>query len=160
MNSLFDAHLHPTELSLRDLESLAYFGVTRALAVAYQVPEPSARTLRGHFDALVQRELSRLKRAGIQAQAVLGVHPQSLPRRGLSEILSVLPAYFSGARVAGIGEIGLHRGGEPEEEAFLAQLELARELSVPVVVHTPAHDKERLTRRLLVLLQRSGIAKE
>jgi predicted metal-dependent TIM-barrel fold hydrolase len=60
--------------------------------------------------------------------------------------------------VAAIGEVGLHHGGSHEEEVFLEQLALARQLNVPVLVHTPSRDKERLTRRLLVLLRASGLA--
>ena len=155
---IFDAHLHPTALSDADLESLAFFGVTRALAVAHVVEEATARGLRRHFDALVGHELPRLARAGIKAKAVLGIHPRSLPRRGLVEVLSALPGYFGGARVAAIGEIGLQRGGDAEEEAFVEQLRLAKQLKVPVVIHTPARDKESLTRRILVLVRESGIA--
>ena len=158
MTALFDAHLHPMRISDQDLESLAFFGVQRALAVTHSVEEPSARTLRLHWDRLVEEELPRLKRAGIQARAALGIDPRSLPRRGLSELLSVLPDYFRGAKVAAIGETGLQSGDEAEEEAFLAQLDLAKQLHVPVVVHTPFRDKERLTRRILVLLRLSGVS--
>jgi predicted metal-dependent TIM-barrel fold hydrolase len=157
LTAVCDAHLHPAGLPQQDLESLAFFGVRRAVAVAHPVAEPSARSVCAHFETLLEHELPRLRRAGIEAKAVLGVHPRGLPRRGLSEILSTLPSYFRGARVAAIGEVGLHHGGSHEEEVLGEQLALARQLNVPVLVHTPSRDKERLTRRLLVLLRASGL---
>jgi predicted metal-dependent TIM-barrel fold hydrolase len=157
MEELFDSHLHPTAIGDQDLESLAFFGVVRALAVSHIVEQPSANNLRRHFDALIGQQLPRLLKVGIRAKAVLGVHPGSIPRRGFSEVLSALPSYFRGARVAAIGEIGLQKGGPAEEEAFVEQLQLARSLRVPVIVHTPTHDKEAITRRILVLLRQSGI---
>ncbi|RKH22123.1 hydrolase TatD [Corallococcus praedator] len=155
---LFDAHLHPEALTDQDLESMRFFGVERALVVAHHFPEATAKGLRQHFDHLVERQLPRLERLGIRAWAALGVHPRCIPRRGLSEVLSHLPEYFEGGRVVALGETGLHVGGEEEEEAFLEQLALARQLKLRVVVHTPLKDKERHTRRILTLLRQSGLA--
>jgi predicted metal-dependent TIM-barrel fold hydrolase len=156
--ALFDAHIHPETLGDRDLESMRFFGVERALALAHHEPvESRAAHLRAHFDDLLQKQLPRLERHGIRGWAALGVHPQALPPRGLPEILSVLPEYFRGGKVVALGEIGLHRGGAAEEEAFTQQLQLARRLKLSVVVHTPQRDKEAITRRVLGLVRESGL---
>src|SRR5439155_24006477 len=112
-------------------------------------PRASAASLREHFDDLVQRQLPRLAAAGVRGYAALGVHPQAVPRRGLSEILSALPSYFTAGKVVALGAIGLHQGGEAEVEveAVSDQLQLARRLKLPVLVTTPRRDKERLTER-------------
>jgi uncharacterized protein len=155
---LFDAHLHPEALCDQDLESMAFFGVTRALVVAHHVSvESKARSLLTHFDELLSVQLPRLERAGIRAWAALGVHPQALPPRGLPEVLQALPGYFTGGKVVALGEVGFHLGGEAEEEALTEQLLLARRLKLQVLVHTPHKSKERQTRRLLTLLRASGV---
>jgi len=156
--ALFDAHLDPTGLSDQDLASLRFFGVERALAFLGPLPEPTPKRLRQGLDRLLQRELPRLERAGINGYAGLGVHPSNLPRRGLREVLAALPDLFHGGKCVAIGAVGLLHGGEDEEEAFGEQLELARRLKLPVVVSTPESNKERHTRRLLTLLRASGIA--
>jgi predicted metal-dependent TIM-barrel fold hydrolase len=143
---LFDAHLHPETLSDLDLESLRAFGVERAVALGHHFPEPTSRGLREHFRDLLDVQLPRLE----------GVHPRAIPRRGLHDVLAQLPALFRGGRVVALGEIGFHRGGPDEEEALIEQLELARRLSLRVVLHTPALDKERWTRRLLALVRAHG----
>ncbi|MBX5483368.1 MAG: TatD family hydrolase [Myxococcaceae bacterium] len=156
---LFDAHLHPEGLSDDDLESMRLFGVEEALIVTHHKPHPAlkAKDILEDFDHLLGRELRRCERAGIRAWAALGVHPQSLPPRGLPEVLSALPGYFTGGKVVAVGEIGFHRGGEAEAEAFTEQLSLAKRLKLPVVVHTPQRSKETLTRRALTLIRASGI---
>ncbi len=157
-HALFDAHLHPEGLSDSDLETLLFFGVRAALVTAHHSPSPaSPRTLLEHFDELVGKQLVRLERAGLRAYAALGVHPQALPRRGLSEVLSALPGYFGGGRVVALGEIGLQSGTQAEEEALLEQLALARRLKLPVLLHTPDKDKARITRQLLTLVRGSGV---
>ncbi len=155
---LFDAHLHPEPLTDQDLESMALFGVKRALLVSHHLAtEPKPKLLRAHFDNLLSKQLRRFERAGIRAWAALGIHPLAVPSRGLHEVLSALPDYFTGGRVVALGEIGLHRGGEHEEEAFLEQLALAKRLKLRVLVHTPHRNKESITRRALTLLRASGI---
>jgi len=140
---LFDAHLHPERLRDVDLETLRFFGVQRALVLAHFLEEPSVAALRAQFAALRSEQLPRLERAGITGMLALGVHPRSLPRRGLQAVLDVLPSAFDSRRPA-------------EEEAVVEQLHLARRLRVPVLVHTPERDKERHTRRLLTLLREHG----
>jgi uncharacterized protein len=153
---LFDAHLHPERLRDVDLETLRFFGLQRALLLAHSLEEPSAEALQAQFEELKKKQLPRLARAGIQGMLALGVHPRSLPRRGLQAVLDVLPAAFDSRHVVALGEIGLHHGGPSEEEAVVEQLQLARRLRVPVLVHTPERDKERHTRRLLTLLREHG----
>jgi predicted metal-dependent TIM-barrel fold hydrolase len=156
LEPLFDLHLHPHALTAADLESMRLFGVAEALAFADPLADATPKRLLQQLERLVSREAERLKRSGIAPFLAVGVHPQSLPARGLTEVLAHLPELFRGPVVA-LGEIGLSRGGEDEEHAFLEQLDLARRLQVPVVVHTPSHDKERLTRRTLALLRASRL---
>jgi len=156
---LFDAHLHPDGLSDQDLATLRAFGVEAAVALAHHTaPEATSKALLGQFDALLGTHLPRLERAGIRAYAALGVHPQRVPRRGLGEVLAALPGYFRGGKVVALGETGLHRGGELEEECFVEHLALARRLSLRVVVHTPALRKDTLTRRCLALIRAAKVS--
>jgi uncharacterized protein len=157
---LFDSHLHPERLRDVDLQTLRHFGLQRALAVGHFLEEPGVEALSAQLKALVGEQLPRLQHFGIDAWLALGVHPRSLPRRGLHATLDMLPAAFDNRRVVALGEIGLHHGGPAEEEAVVEQLRLARRLRVPVLVHTPERDKERHTRRLLTLLKRHGPAPE
>lgn len=157
VHPVFDVRLRPEGLSEADLESMRFFGVSAAVVAAHHAPEPTAASLRAHFDDIVGRQLERLERAGIRAYAALGVHPLGVPRRGLSEVLSALPSYFRGGKVVAVGAIGLQAGTAREEEALMEQLQLARRLKLPVLATTPRNDKERITKRLLALLAESGI---
>jgi predicted metal-dependent TIM-barrel fold hydrolase len=156
--SLFDAHLHPEGITDQDLESLRIFGVTAAIVLAHYSPaQATARALLSYFDEIIRAQLPRLERAGIRGYAALGIDPRCIPHRGLSEVLSALPDYFQGGKVVAVGEVGLQRGGVVEEEALTEQLLLARKLKLPVLVHTPVTDKERITRRVLTILRTAGM---
>ena len=82
---------------------MRFFGVQAAVAVAHHSPtEATPKGLLKHFDELVSRQLPRMERAGLRAYAAIGVHPQRVPRRGLSEVLAALPAYFKAGKVVAI----------------------------------------------------------
>ncbi|HVI75824.1 MAG TPA: TatD family hydrolase [Anaeromyxobacteraceae bacterium] len=150
----FDAELHPVALRRGDLDDLRFFGVTGGLAAAGDAVVPAtAEALRRSWDALAPGALRRLRRAGIAGYAALGLHPRRIPWRGLEALLAELPDYLGRRHVLAVGAIGLEEDGPREEAIFVRQLELARELRRPVVVHTPWRDKERITRRALALLR-------
>src|SRR5262249_4538442 len=154
--ALVDLHLHPEALNDQDLETMRLFGLEAALVPSHRPAlHATSRELISQFDQVLDVQLPRLERAGIRAYAALGVDPRCIPRRGLSEVLSALPSYFQGGKVVALGAVGLHRGGEVEEEALREQLALARKLKLRVLVHTPALDKARITRRTLNVLRAS-----
>lgn len=151
---LVDPRVHPQALDDRDLETLQQFGVTRVLAVSDATAFPHTPDgLFAHFEHLLEKELPRLQRSGLQAWAALGVHPAVVPRRGLLHVLETLPSFLSGGRVVALGLLGLWRGGEHEEEALLEQLALARRFNLPALVTTPTANREAVTRRLLTVLR-------
>jgi TatD DNase family protein len=78
--------------------------------------------------------------------AVLGVHPHDATSWG-EETAARLRAALGGPKVVGLGEIGLdfYRDYAPHERqrvAFRAQLSLAGELNLPVVIHSRAAEDE------------------
>jgi hypothetical protein len=155
---LFDVHLRPAGLSRRDVADLRFFGVAGALCPVEQPPGPvPASRLRRSWEELSGGMLARLRRGGLGAFAALGVPPRAIPWRGLEALLAGLPELLSHPGVAAIGPVGLEGAEEREETTFARQLELARELRLPVLVHTPEREKVARTRRTLALLRESGL---
>lgn len=154
---MFDPRLHPARLTDQDLQTLREFGLEGAVIVADGSPAAEPEAILEHFDELLTVQLPRLERAGIRGSCALGVHALAVPRRGLLHVLESLPALCTGGRVVALGLIGLARGGPAEEEALTEQLALARRLKLPVLVTTPVKDREKLTRRILTLVQTSKI---
>jgi predicted metal-dependent TIM-barrel fold hydrolase len=156
----FDAHLHADGISNQDLRSMAVFGLKGALVPARDAVCDSVKDYLAHFTGLIHLQAQRLSKLGIRPYAALGVHPARIPWHGLEEILDAVPRLAVAGRLVAIGEIGLEKGGPREEQVLERQLELARELGLPVVATTPEHDKLKLTRRVLAILLASGVAPE
>lgn len=154
----FDAFLHARSLSPRDVSDLRFFGISGALVPADDDVGPGgAAAVRAAWREIAAAA-RRLRRTGLAAYAALGIPPRRIPARGLEALLAELPVALGGREVAALGAVGLHEGTPLEERVLLRQLELARELRLPVLVAVPARGRERLTRRTLSLLQDTGIA--
>jgi predicted metal-dependent TIM-barrel fold hydrolase len=154
----FDAFLHARSLSPRDVSDLRFFGVSGALMPADDgVGRGDADAVRAGWREIVSAA-RRLRRAGLAAYAALGIPPRRIPARGLEALLAELPHAVGEREVAALGAVGLHEGTPLEQRVFLRQLELARELRLPVLVTVPARGRERVNRRTLSLLQDAGIA--
>jgi predicted metal-dependent TIM-barrel fold hydrolase len=152
-----DLHLHAEGLSDADLMTLAFFGLAAALTCSHDAGATRSDELRQHWDELVSVQAGRLKRAGIRPLIALGVHPARIPWHGVDALLHELPRYFDDPRVVALGELGLHNGGEREEDVLRRQLELSLALRRPVLVHTPSVEKLQRTRRLISLLRDAGV---
>ncbi|MFN0062961.1 MAG: TatD family hydrolase [Myxococcaceae bacterium] len=149
---LFDAHLHPAGLRDEDLDTLRLFGVTGALLFP-TLATATAKGLLRAFDALLENDLPRVRRAGIRGVAAVGIHPVAIPKRGLSEVLAALPNYLGHRHVVALGESGFHQGDALEQDALLEQLALSRRLRLPIVLHTPEQHHDMLTRQMLRTLR-------
>lgn len=91
---------------------------------------------------------------GLHVWSAFGIHPATVGQRPLAVQLNHLRAKLQSLHVVAIGECGLdQRPGMPplekQKDAFVAQLELACELGLPVILH-----QVRATEPLLRLLQR------
>ncbi|MFI9848727.1 TatD family hydrolase, partial [Nonomuraea sp. NPDC051941] len=71
-----------------------------------------------------------------------------------------LPRYLLKDSVVAVGEVGYDSMTAREEQVFEAQLALARENDLPVLVHTPHRDKAAGTRRTLHVVRDAGIPPE
>jgi predicted metal-dependent TIM-barrel fold hydrolase len=152
--TFFDAELHPLALRAGDLADLRFFGVGGALGFADPPAGPPGRDLlRRSWEALASSGVRRLRKASLEGVAAVGIHPRRIPLRGLEALLAELPELLGRRHVVAIGAIGLDEGGPREEMVFARQLDLARELRLPVVVHSPAWAKERITRSAVALLR-------
>jgi uncharacterized protein len=155
---LFDAHLRAAALTARDLADLRFFGIAGALVPTDDSGSPrGAEAIQRGWARLAGGVVRRLRQAGLAGYVALGIHPRHLPWRGLEALLAELPDQLGRPEVAAIGAVGLESGGQREEEVFVRQLELARDLRLAVLVYTPFADKVRITRRALAILREADL---
>jgi predicted metal-dependent TIM-barrel fold hydrolase len=157
---LFDVALQSSRLSADDLSRLSFFEVRGALIS----PEPSRFVLatdQGDQATrdLAEREIPRLRRAGLLAFGALGLPPEIGVGGELEQALHHLTPRLGDNRVVAVGPSFL-RGGAIAEHVFTRQAELARALDRPFLAAVSPQAEIREVRRLLSLLRECAIAPE
>lgn len=161
MAKYFDPHIHMVSRTTDDYQNMAAAGITGVIEPAFW--QGQARTSVGsfidYFDTLLGWERFRASMFGIHHFCTIGLNPKEANDLSVAnEVLEILPRYLVKDGVVAVGEIG-YDDITPEEDRFLAaQLELARQFNLPVLVHTPHRDKIGGTKRTLAVIREVGIA--
>jgi uncharacterized protein len=157
---IFDPHIHMSSRTTDDYERMSEAGVAVVLEPAFWQGQPrtTVGTFVDYFAALVGWERFRASQFGVMHVCMLSLNPKEANNaRVAAGVLEVLPRYLQKDGVVGVGEIGYDEITEQEEKVFAAQLEMAKTLSLPAMIHTPHRDKKRGTERSLALVREVGI---
>ncbi|MDP6460126.1 MAG: TatD family hydrolase [Candidatus Hydrothermarchaeota archaeon] len=153
----FDAHIHADVRSYEDFEAMARAGVEKAVTCAHDVYRmTTSQVYLDHYDRLVRIETKLAARAGIELYVALGVHPSAIPEDA-DFLLEQLPELLKEDKVVAIGETGLELKDEREPMVLKKQLEMAKELGMPIIIHTPKKEKGKVVEEILKLVDKSGI---
>jgi predicted metal-dependent TIM-barrel fold hydrolase len=157
---IFDPHAHMTSRTTDDYEAMAASGVEALVEPAFWLGQPrtSAGSFVDYFNSLLGWERFRASQFGIRHHCAIGLNPKEANDDELRrDVIDLLPRFLAKDGVVAVGEIGFDSMTVPEAEAFSAQLVLAKEQELPVLVHTPHRDKVAGTRESLALIERSGV---
>lgn len=157
---LFDPHIHMSSRTTDDYEAMAAAGIAVVLEPSFWQGQPrtSVGSFADYFSALVGWERFRASQFGIIHVCTLSLNPKEANNTKIADgVLELLPRFLHKDGVVGVGEIGYDEITDQEEKVFAAQLELAKNLGLPALVHTPHRDKKRGTERTIALVREIGI---
>lgn len=160
---IFDPHIHMTSRTTDDYEAMAAAGVRAVVEPAFWLGQPrtSVGSFVDYFASLIGWEPFRAAQLGIAHHCTLALNPKEANDTGLArDVLEVLPRYLAKDRVVAVGEVGYDSMTPAEDAAFAAQVQLAIDHDLPLMVHTPHRDKLRGTERSLDLLREHGFPPE
>jgi predicted metal-dependent TIM-barrel fold hydrolase len=155
-----DPHVHMTSRTTDDYQAMRDAGIVAIIEPAFWLGQPrtAVGSFRDYFSSLVGWERFRASQFGIKHYCTIGLNSKEANNQKLAEeVMEILPLFASKEGVVGIGEIGFDDQTEAEEKYFRQQLELAKELNLPVQIHTPHRDKKRGTTRSMDVVIEHGI---
>ncbi len=156
-----DPHIHMTARTTDDYERMAAAGIVAVIEPAFWLGQP--RTTVGSFidylSTIVGWERFRAAQFGINHYCTIGLNSKEANNEALAEeVMDVLPRYLSKEGVVAVGEIGYDDQTDAEDRFYRAQLELAKQFEMLVLVHTPHRDKKSGTSRSMDVAVEHGIA--
>jgi len=158
---IIDPHIHMVSRTTDDYQAMRAGGVVAVIEPAFWVGQP--RTTVGsfvdYFASLLGWERFRASQFGIRHYCTIGLNSKEANNEALAEqVLEVLPRFAGKEGVVAIGEIGYDEITPAEDKYFRLQLELAKELDMPVMIHTPHRDKKRGTSRSMDVCLEHGLS--
>ena len=145
-----DPHAHMISRTTDDYEAMAAAGVVALVEPAFWQGQPRTHvaTYEDYLSAIIGFERFRASQFGISHYCTIGLNSKEANNEALAEdVMQILPRFALKEKVVAIGEIGYDEQTELEDRYFRQQLELSKELSLPVMVHTPHRDKKAGTLR-------------
>lgn len=155
-----DPHIHMLSRTTDDYQRMAAAGIVGVVEPAFWQGQPRTQpgTFIDYFDSLVGWERFRASQYGIRHYCTIGLNPKEANDIALAEeVMKLLPRYCQKDGVVAVGEIGYDDMTDGEERFFAEQLELAKHMNLPALIHTPHRDKKRGTERTIALVREVGI---
>lgn len=155
-----DPHIHVNARTTDDYQAMAAAGIVAVIEPAFWLGQPrtSAETYRDYLATLVGWERFRASQFGIRHYCAIGLNSKEANNEALAEaVIEILPLFLGKEGVVAVGEIGFDEQTPLEEKYVRAQLELAKEFDLPVMVHTPHRDKYQGTVRTMDLCEEHGL---
>ncbi len=160
---IFDPHAHMTSRTTDDYEAMYASGVRALVEPAFWLGQPrtSVGSFIDYFNSLLGWERFRSGQFGIRHHCTIGLNPKEANDEALArEVIDILPRFLGKDGVVAVGEIGFDAMTAAEDWALQAQLELAAEYELPVLVHTPHRDKAHGTLKTIEMVVASGVKPE
>ncbi len=155
-----DPHAHMISRTTDDYQAMAASGVVAVIEPAFWVGQPRTHvgTYIDYLSAIIGFERFRAGQFGIRHYCTVGLNSKEANNEALAEaVMEILPRFALKEGVVAIGEIGYDEQTELEDRYFRQQLDLAKELDLPVMIHTPHRDKKRGTTRSMDVCEEHGM---
>lgn len=159
MMRIFDPHIHMSSRTTDDYAAMRTAGVRALVEPSFWLGQPrtSPGSLTDSFDALLGWEPYRAARYGIAHHCAIALNPKEANDPRCLPVLDELPRYLVKDGVVAVGEVGYDSVTPAEDAALAAQLQMAADHGLPVLVHTPHRDKAAGLARTLDVLRESDL---
>jgi len=150
-----DPHAHMISRTTDDYEAMARAGVVAVIEPSFWLGQP--RTSLGSYvdylSTILGFEKFRAGQFGIRHYCCIGLNPKEANDPALAEaVFEVLPHFAVKDGVVALGELGYDEQTAEEDKYLRLQIELAKELELAILIHTPHRDKHRGTLRTMDVL--------
>lgn len=156
-----DPHIHMSSRTTDDYQRMRESGIVAVIEPAFWLGQPRTNigSFQDYFSSLVGWERFRAAQFGIKHYCTMGLNSKEANNEALAEqVMELLPIYACKEGVVAIGEIGYDDMTPAEDKYFRLQLELAKELDMLVMIHTPHRDKKAGTSRSMDVCIEHGLA--
>ena len=139
-----------------DYEKMALAGIRIVIEPSFWLGQErtSADTLKDYWEHIISFEKNRALEFGIKHYCAISVNPKEANNKELADnSLRIIEDYLQRESVVALGEIGFDIISKQEEEIFRKQLQIADDLKIPIIIHTPHINKLEGTKKTFEIIK-------
>jgi len=155
-----DPHVHMTSRTTDDYEAMRNAGVVAMIEPSFWMGQSRTEvgTFKDYYSHLIGFERFRASQFGIKHYCTIGLNSKEANNEALAEeVMDLLPLFVLKEGVVGVGEIGYDDQTPAEDKFYRLQLDLAKEVNLPVQIHTPHRDKKKGTIKSMEVALEHGL---
>lgn len=160
-NMIFiDPHIHMTSRTTDDYARMREAGIVAIIEPSFWLGQPRTEvgSFKDYYSSLLGWERFRASQFGIRHYCTIGLNSKEANNEALAEqVMELLPLFVCKEGVVGVGEIGYDDQTAAEDKYYRLQLDLAKEVGLPVQIHTPHRDKKAGTIRSMEVAIEHGV---
>lgn len=156
-----DPHIHCYSRTTDDYQAMYLAGTRAVIEPSFWLGQPrtTAGTFHDYFLGILEFESTRAADFGITHRCTIGLNPKESNNEKLAEeVIEMLPTFLDHPNCVAAGELGFDEITDAETKSLIAQIKLANERNLPILVHTPHRDKARGAIMIMDILEDHGVA--
>ncbi|HYF50995.1 MAG TPA: TatD family hydrolase [Planctomycetota bacterium] len=152
---IIDPHCHMYSRTVDDYEMMLLCGIEALIEPSFWIGNDRqyAGSFFDYFNHISEWEpKNRAAKRGMRHFCTIAMNPKEAENLSLArEVMAGMKPFLDRDTAIGIGEIGLNNITKNEETVMAEQLEMAKKLDVPVIIHTPHNNKLEGTLRIIAI---------
>jgi uncharacterized protein len=152
---IIDPHCHMYSRTVDDYEMMLLCGIEALVEPSFWIGNDRqyAGSFFDYFNHISEWEpKNRAAKRGMRHFCTIAMNPKEAENLSLArEVIAGMKPFLDRDTAIGIGEIGLNNITKNEEMVMAEQLEIAKKLDVPVIIHTPHNNKLEGTLRIIAI---------
>jgi predicted metal-dependent TIM-barrel fold hydrolase len=161
---IIDPHAHMYSRTVEDYEMMLLCGIEALVEPSFWIGNDRqfAGSFFDYFNHISEWEpKNRAAKRGMKHFCTIAMNPKEAEQLSLArEVIAGMMPFLDRQTSIGIGEIGFNNITKNEEIVLREQLEIARKLAVPVIIHTPHNNKLEGTLKTLAICKEVGVNPE
>lgn len=159
---IIEPHIHNVSRTTDDYYNMAVAGIVACVEPSFWsgMDRRSVACFEDYWEHMITFETSRAKQHGIKHYVMLSLNPKEARNDMAHDVVDAMEKYLDREGVVGIGEIGLDLITPREEELFRRQLRMGNERKMPIIIHSPHHNKKKGIERIISILEEEGVDQE
>jgi uncharacterized protein len=161
---IIDPHAHMYSRTVDDYEMMLLCGIEVVIEPSFWIGNDRqfAGSFFDYFNHISEWEpKNRAAKRGMKHFCTIAMNPKEAENLSLArEVITGMMPFLSRPTAIGVGEIGFNNITKNEETILREQLDIARKLDVPVIIHTPHNNKLEGTLKTISICKEVGIRPE